>query len=150
MVSAVILLDAGPLSLLSSPRNLPGPTKCKQWATSLRKIQRRIVVPEIADYEVRRELIRLNRGSSLALLDQVGQQFEYLPITTFAMRRAAELWANARRGGMPTAADATIDADAILAAQALTLGVAQFVIATANPVHLTRFVPAELWENIVP
>jgi predicted nucleic acid-binding protein len=69
---------------------------------------------------LRRELIRLNRGSSLAALDQLGQQLEYLPITTAAMRRAAELWATARRGGMPTGADATIDADAILAAQALT------------------------------
>src|SRR5262249_60764784 len=104
----------------------------------------------IADYEVRRELIRVNRGSSLALLDQVGQQFEYLPITTVAMRRAAELWANVRRAGMPTAADATIDADAILAAQALTLGTAPFVIATTNPAHLARLVPAELWENISP
>ena len=149
-MSAAIVLDSGPLSLLSQPRRLPNPQKCKQWAKSLLAVGRRIIVPEIADYELRRELILLNRGSSLAALDQLGQQLEYLPITTAAMRRAAELWATARRGGMPTAADATIDADAILAAQALTLGVAQFVIATANPAHLARFVPAELWENIVP
>jgi predicted nucleic acid-binding protein len=149
-VSAVILLDAGPLGLLCNPRNLPGPKKCKRWATSLRKVKHRIVVPEIADYEVRRELIRLNRGSSLALLDQVGQHFEYLAITTIAMRRAAELWADARRSGKPTAADATIDVDVILAAQALTLGIKQIVIATTNPGHLVRFVPAELWENVVP
>ncbi len=84
------------------------------------------------------------------MLDIVSQQFEYLPITTDAMRRAAELWAGARRKGKPTAADATIDADVILAAQALTFGAAQFAIATSNPAHLVRFVPAELWENIVP
>lgn len=84
------------------------------------------------------------------MLDFVGQQFEYLPITADAMRRAAELWAGARRQGRPTAFDAMIDGDVILAAQALTLGVTQFLIATSNPMHLTRFVPAELWENIVP
>jgi predicted nucleic acid-binding protein len=73
-----------------------------------------------------------------------------LAITTIAMRRAAELWADARRSGKPTAADATIDVDVILAAQALTLGIKQIVIATTNPGHLVRFVPAELWENVVP
>jgi len=149
-VSAVVLLDAGPLGFLSNPRKSRLPKACRNWATALQAARRRVIVPEIADYEVRRELIRLNRGSSLAMLDFVGQQFEYLPITTDAMRQAAELWANARRRGRPTAADATIDADVILAAQALTLGATQFVIATANPTHLARFVPAELWENIVP
>jgi hypothetical protein len=82
-------------------------------------------------------------------LDQLGVQLKYLALTTVAMRRAAELWAQARRQGQPTAANCALDADVILAAQALTLG-APAVMATSNPAHLTRFAPAELWQNIGP
>jgi hypothetical protein len=56
----------------------------------------------------------------------------------------------ARQQGQPTAADDTIDVDMILIAQALTLGVADVVIATTNVGHLGRFVPAEVWQNITP
>jgi hypothetical protein len=38
----------------------------------------------------------------------------------------------------------------LLAAQALTLGVPDLVIPTTNVGHLSRFVPAEFWQNIVP
>jgi hypothetical protein len=66
------------------------------------------------------------------------------------MRLAADLWAQARRRGQPTAGDNTIDADMILAAQALSLGVVPVVVATTNVGHLARFVPAELWHTITP
>jgi hypothetical protein len=36
----------------------------------------------------------------------------------------------------------------ILAAQAATLGVPDVVIATTNIGHLSRFTPADLWQNI--
>jgi hypothetical protein len=36
----------------------------------------------------------------------------------------------------------------ILAAQAFTLGLTDFVIATTNVKHLSRLVPADLWQNI--
>lgn len=74
---------------------------------------------------------------------------EYLPITTAAMRRAAEVWAQARQRGQPTAGDNTIDADMILVGQAETIGV-RFTVATTNVGHLSRFVPADLWQNIAP
>lgn len=65
------------------------------------------------------------------------------------MRRAAELWAQARNTGHPTAPDPALDRDVILAAQALCLNT-PVVVATGNPAHLARFVPAELWSNITP
>jgi predicted nucleic acid-binding protein len=68
----------------------------------------------------------------VARLDALATAAEYLPITTVAMRLAAELWAQARQQGQPTAGDNTIDADMILAAQALTLGTPDVVIATTN------------------
>jgi hypothetical protein len=65
------------------------------------------------------------------------------------MRLAAELWAQARNAGLPTGSSAALDGDVILAAQALTLG-GPIVVATGNPTHLSRFVPAEDWTAITP
>jgi hypothetical protein len=108
-----------------------------------------VIVPEIADYEVRRELIRMGGMVALANLDGYGTQLEYLPLTTAAMRRAAELWAQARSAGLPTAPDPALDGDVILAAQALCLNTT-VIVATGNPGHLNRFVPADLWSNVAP
>ena len=110
---------------------------------------RRVVLPEIADYEVRRELIRIQSVGALGSLDSYGSQLEYLPLTTSTMRRAAELWAQARNTGLQTAPDPALDCDIILAAQTLSLGV-PVVVATANPGHLSRFVTADMWQNIQP
>ena len=54
-----------------------------------------ILVPEIADYEVRRELLRENLGRSVRRLDELGQLLIYVAIDTVTMRRAAELWCSA-------------------------------------------------------
>ncbi|HAX77338.1 MAG TPA: nuclease [Cyanobacteria bacterium UBA11372] len=110
----------------------------------------RVIIPEIADYEVRRELLRANKVSGIARLDELANLVEYLPITTTAMRQAAMFWAQARQQGQPTAGDRTIDSDMILVAQATTLNVVNFVIATTNVGHLSRFAPADLWQNITP
>jgi predicted nucleic acid-binding protein len=110
---------------------------------------RRVIVPEIADYEVRRELIRIQSHSAITNLDSLGARLEYLALTTAAMRQAAELWARARQTGRQTAPNHALDGDVILAAQALSLNTA-VVVATTNPAHLSRYVPAELWSNITP
>ena len=110
---------------------------------------RRVILPEVVDYEVRRELIRFNKVRSLYFLDSLPPRIECLPITTLAMRFAADLWAQARNAGVPTAGPSTLDGDAVLAGQAVGLNLA-VVIATGNPVHLARFAPAELWSNITP
>jgi predicted nucleic acid-binding protein len=146
-VSAAVVLDATPLGLLAHPRNPPAVAACRQWVADLSAAGRRVIVPEIADYEVRRELIRLGSQNGLINLDQLGARLEYLPLSTVAMRLAAELWAQARSVGRPTSADPALDADVILAAQAITLSTA-IVVATGNPGHLRRFVTAELWSNI--
>lgn len=46
---------------------------------------------QIADYEVRRELLRANKARGLERLDLLKQTLEYLPLST-AMLRAAQLW----------------------------------------------------------
>jgi predicted nucleic acid-binding protein len=146
LVSRVIILDAGPLGLVTNPRLSDESVACAQWLQTQVASGHRAIIPEIADYEVRRELLRANKAKGLARLDELA----YLPITTVAMRQAAQLWAQARQQGQPTAGDKTIDGDMILVAQAMTLGVLDVVIATTNVGHLSRFMTAELWQSIDP
>jgi predicted nucleic acid-binding protein len=150
VVKPIVLHDSGPLGLLCHSRRSAATTACEQWFAALLYAARRVIVPEIVDYELRRELLRIRRQRAIIRLDALSNAAEYLPITTAAMRRAAELWAQARQQGQPTASDNTIDADMILAAQALTLGTSDIVIATTNIGHLARFAPAELWQTISP
>jgi hypothetical protein len=90
-----------------------------------------------------------NRVRDPKSLDQLAQRLEYAPLTTVAMRLAADRWAQARNVRQPTAPDPAIDADVILPAQALSLNTA-VVVATGNPGQPIRFVPAELWATIAP
>lgn len=115
-MSSVILLDAGPLGMISNPRSSPDNEQCKVWLASRVRGGDRVVIPEIADYEVRRELIRADRTKGLARLDGARQVLAYVPLTTAAMVKAAEFWAAARNAGRKSAEDASLDADMILAA----------------------------------
>ena len=147
-MSQVIILDAGPLGLITNPKLSPQSVACAQWLQTHLTSGSRVIIPEIADYEVRRELLRANKTKGIARLDDLAKLIEYLPITTVAMRQAAKLWAQARQQGQPTAGDKTIDGDMILVAQAMTIKVPNIVIATTNVGHLSRFIAAELWQNI--
>ena len=149
MPKLAILLDSTPLGLVTHPNPGADALACKRWLQSHLKQGSQIVVPEIVDYELRRELLRAKRRRGLSNLDDLLQRAKYLPLTTETMRQAAEFWAQARQRGQPTAGDKTIDVDVILAAQALTLGEPNFIVATDNLRHLTRFVPADLWQNIL-
>ena len=104
-----------------------------------------VFVSEIADYEVRRELLRADRPVGLARLNALKTILPYLPLTTPIMLRAAELWAEARRRGRPTADPQALDCDVILAAQALAMGA---TIVTDNVGHLALFVEAKRWRDI--
>ena len=147
-MSQVVLLDTGPLGLVTNPRRSPQSVACAQWLQALVAHSIRVIVPEIADYEVRRELLRAKKERGLARLAALASRLEYLPLTTAAMRQAAVFWAQARQQGQPTADEKALDGDVILAAQALTLGVVDVVIATTNVGHLSRFAPAALWPDI--
>jgi predicted nucleic acid-binding protein len=141
-----IVLDSSPLSLLCHP-NLRNPevVEINRWLRAQDVAGRIVYVPEIADYEVRRELIRAGKHKSLEKLDALIRTAVYLPLDTAVMRRAAELWAQARNQGMPTAPPEALDADVILAAQAEKVSA---VVATVNVLHLARFVPAKHWRDI--
>jgi len=99
-------------------------------------------------------LIRAGRPKGVARLDELAGLVGYLPLDTAVMRRAAELWARARNEGTPTAADAALDADVILSAQAQLAAESEpgleVIVATGNVGHLARFVDARAWEGIAP
>lgn len=147
-MSRVVLLDAGPLGLMTNPKRSPASEACTEWLQTLVSRGTRILLPEIADYEVRRELWRASKAKGIERLNALGKLLEYLPLTTAAMRQAALFWAQARQQGQPTAGDKTIDGDMILAGQAAVLGETALIIATTNVGHLGRFAPAEIWQNI--
>lgn len=141
----IVLLDAGPLGMASNPNAAPVNRECYQWMESLVVTGVRVFVPEIADYEVRRELLRANKVKGLSRLDVIKNSVGYLPLTTSVMLKAAGLWAEARRKGLPTADPKALDCDVILAAQALEVG---GIVATENVGHLSRFVDARQWRSI--
>ena len=144
-MTEIVILDAGPLGLISHP----APSlEIMAWFARLVVAGTMVCIPEIADFEVRRELLRAGKFKGLKRLDQLKATLRYLPITTEAMLKAAEFWADARKHGRQTAHDQALDADMILAAQAVTCSMTSVVIASMNPRHLTRFVAAENWEDI--
>lgn len=144
-----VMLDSGPLGQITNPKQTPANTDCVKWYQGLIAAGVCVIVPEIIDYEVRRELLRADKTTGIRRLNGVISTIEYLPLTTDAMRQAASFWAQARQQGQPTAADDAIDVDVILAAQAVTLGAAGVIIATTNPKHLARFVAADIWQKIL-
>ena len=148
----IILLDAGPLGILTNPKATPLNLECRQWMKELLLKNYRVILPEIADYEVRRELIRAKRLEGIQRLDDWKSRLEYQPLTTTTMLKAAEFWAEARQTGKPTASPEALDGDVILAAQASLIAESQgdriVVVATTNVGHLERFVNAKYWQSI--
>ena len=149
-MSVIVLLDAGPLGMVTNPKSSPENEECKNWLAALVYKGIQVIIPEIADYEVRRELLRADKVRGLARLDALKGMLVYAPITTPVMLKAAEFWAAARKAGRQSAGDAGLDADMILAAQAADLhrnGNDAF-IATTNVRHLGLFVSARSWREI--
>lgn len=152
----VVFLDSTPLGLLGDPKKRPIVQSITSWADAMVAAGHTIYVPEIIDYELRRELLRAGKTQSVAELANLQSRYRYAPLTTAVMLRAADLWATLRNNGLSTGDPKKLDIDVILAAQALTeggrLGIApsQVVVATSNVAHLSRMISADLWQNIVP
>ena len=146
-MSRYVVLDTGPLGILA--RRRPDPAVLS-WTRQLQATGARLVIPEIADYELRRELLQANLTASLQVLDRLSTVFDYLALTTEMMRMAAAMWADVRRRGLPTADIHALDGDVILAAQARARseGGHEVIVATTNLSHLTRLVPAQIWDMI--
>ena len=151
-MNRVIVLDAGPLGLVTQRRGVAAADACRQRVADSIQRGARVFVPAIADYEVRRELERAGRTRGIVRLDafNAATSDRYVALSDAALRLGATLWARARAAGTPTADPRELDCDVLIAAQALTLRAPEreLVVATANVGHLEQFVPAMLWTAI--
>ncbi len=138
-----LVLDSGVLSRLchaAAEQSKPLFARIQQ----LRAAQASVIVyvPDIVDFEVRRKLIHMRRKPSIDRLDALHGVFTSLKLNTSIMRKAAELWAEARWRGQATSGETSLDADVVLAAQALSVG---GTVATTNVKHLGQFVDVQDW-----
>ena len=136
--------------MLSNPKSSAENDECRAWLARLLARGVKVGLPEIADYEVRRELLRADKMLGVARLDSLQQALTYLPVSTPLVRIAAEFWASARKRGKKSADDAALDGDVLIAAQAVLLmgEEDEVVIATSNVRHLNLFAPAKFWKDI--
>lgn len=111
-----------------------------------------LFVPEVIDYELRRKLLHLGQHrhharkwvrEALTLLDEL-VAVGYVPLTTGAMRLAAELWAKTRGEGRLRGAEERLDVDVILAAQARQMG---GQVVTMNEKHFRDLVGVFDWRS---
>ena len=121
-MSQVVLLDAGPLGLVTNPRRSQQSIACAQWLQALVAHGSRVIVPEIADYEVRRELLRANKIEGLRAWTRLSACWSSCPSPRWQCGKPPCFGAQARQQGQPTADDKALDGDVILAAQAINLG----------------------------
>jgi hypothetical protein len=68
-MTKIILLDSTPVGLITNPKSTSLAIECQQWLQSLFDRGYHVVLPEIIDYEIRRELLRANRLKGIRRLN---------------------------------------------------------------------------------
>ena len=148
-----VVFDTGILSALCRTGNIPiDALECDAWVKDLKINHWEVVLPGLADYEVRRELLRAKKINSLTMLNHLKLTHKFLAIEDQHMLLAATLWANARNNRLGTADPKALDGDVILCAQALSIApnYASVIVATNNVSHISRYCNAAEWRNIAP
>lgn len=138
-----LVLDTSVLGMVCHPRKHGD---VKLWLRGARRVSGHLLyLPEVADFELRRELLRIPSVASLRELDRLPLEILYLPITTAVMRDAASLWATLWNTGRPLGTADALGADVILAAQARAV---RATVVTENVAHLGRMVDAVTWRDV--
>lgn len=147
-MASIVVLDSRPVSQIVHPHSFPEITL---WFNEILRTDRRVVLTEIVDYEVRRGLLRIPAPRQVTNLDDLRDIVLYSPITTDIMRDAAAVWADARRRGRPFTADDRLDGDAILIAQSRALGDRRrVVLVSENTNDFGHYVEASRWQDFTP
>lgn len=150
----LVALDTGPLGLLTHPKPSLDAKACIAWMQNLLDQDIRVLVPTIADYELRREYLLRQNAISLHKLDLLAEAGLFLSLDDEALRHAAQLWAQTRQAGRPTSNAKALDGDCILVAQVqlevarLELDESEWMIATTDVGDLPHLAPAKRWNEI--
>ncbi|MBW4537491.1 MAG: type II toxin-antitoxin system VapC family toxin [Pleurocapsa minor HA4230-MV1] len=152
----IVFIDSGVLGKLCNPNRTEETITINDWLFSLLSKGIFVVSSYICDYEVRRSLIleslRKPNINGIEDLDELRNLVTFLPLSNEVMLEAANLWAEARIQGIPTADDKSLDADIIICSQYKLLEKEYpgryIVIATTNVKHLSRFSEAKEWQAI--
>jgi len=146
-----LFLDTGVLGLVTHPQAGVDARNCHAWLTGCITAGSVVCVPEVADYELRREYLRRSNTKSLGRLNDLSNAVAtYVPLTTPAMRRAAHLWAQMRNQGTPTAPHHALDGDVILVAQAqgFLSAAGTVIVVTTDVGDLSRLADARRWQDV--
>ncbi len=121
-MSRFLVLDSGPLGLLTHPQRNAEVVAITEWLSQCLLSGHRVIIPAIVYYELKRELLRAGKTFGVSRLETFASATpgRYLPLSDEALQLAAALWARARQQGRPTADVKDLDIDVILAAQALS------------------------------
>lgn len=150
-MTKAILVDSTPLGQITHPKVKP---EIREWLEKINQQNINLLIPEIVDYELRRQLLLNNRFKSIARLDALIKNRLVL-INRETILKACELWAWIRQQGLPTADSNNIDGDVILSAQAILQKqfYQEVTIVTENVKHLSRFcvygIIVEKWSEIL-
>ncbi|HEY0991121.1 MAG TPA: PIN domain-containing protein [Kofleriaceae bacterium] len=134
-----LLLDTGVLGQICHPRKHQ---EVRSWFRRAVR-EHEFLISEVADYELRRELLRIDSRRSLARLDELTRELQYLPTTTATWRAAARLWATQRRAGH--VGGEGLDGDVLIVAQAIEEAAA---VVTFNERHFAALVDALAWSAV--
>ena len=154
MLSSIVLLDAGLVGLACLEPGRPSAAAFHGWLQAMLTSKADVYIADLTRYEVRRELVRIGAAAKLRRLDRLCDLLVNAPVTAEAWERAGEFWAAVRRAGRPTASPEALDAAAILAGVAATIGQPgdAVIVATTNVRHLNWFpgVDARAWPDVAP
>lgn len=134
-----LLLDTGVLGQVCHPRKYHD---VRAWFRRA-VLEHELLLSEFADYELRRELLRIGSRLSLRRLDELTRELRYVPVTTATWRAAARLWADQRRAGRPTGEGT--DGDLLLVVQARDELAA---VVTHNEKHFSGLVDVHTWPSV--
>jgi predicted nucleic acid-binding protein len=145
-----LALDTCVLGKICHPAAKANHAVCGWFDKILASNEHQIYLPQIVDYELRREYLRMGKqkqggGKSLERLNFMVETFDFVMLDSLTMQNAAELWAEARSKGKPTDHEKSLDGDVILAAQALSV---RAVVVTENIKDLSRYVETKQWVEI--
>lgn len=73
-----VLLDSSPLGMATNPNASAVNDECSRWLEALLAKGITVKVPEICDYEIRRELLRAKKVRGLQRLDDLRNAVGYI------------------------------------------------------------------------